>query len=73
MAEKYLIVSIDHDDFDNEISRRHLDPGCCFQCLTHTEALATVARNQRWGIVPEVVLTAAWSTANRPARKERAA
>ena len=73
IAEKYFVVAIDRQDYHREIARRRLPPGACFQALTHAEALATVERNRRWGIVPEIVCTAAWTQANRPLRKRAAA
>lgn len=57
---KYLIVSIDHNDYDALITAKRLTPGTCFQCATYDEALYTSHRNDQWGIETTVLQTPEW-------------
>lgn len=69
--DKYLIVSVDHDDYDRHIAARRLPPGQCFQALTEAEAVTFRRNNARWGIDVHVLYTDAWLSASK--RKGNAA
>ena len=70
--EKFLIVSIDHEDYSAHIRHRKLEPGACFQCLTEAEAMTAVDRNLEWGITPTVMYTAKWRKQHSSLQRARA-
>ena len=55
--EKYLILSVSHDDYHRFIRAHRLPAGRCFQCVTMAEVRATQERNERWGIACRVMRT----------------
>lgn len=64
-ADKYVIVSLTHDDYAEYIRAHRLPGGSCFQAITEAEAQRTVDANARWGIPVRVVHTPAWTARNR--------
>lgn len=63
-ADKYLIVSLNHDDYDALIRVKKLPPGSCFQCVTVAEALRAASHNAEWGIPVTILHTPEWRAAN---------
>ena len=64
-GNKYIIVSLTHDDYREYIRAHRLPPGSCFQAVTEDEAQRTVDANAKWGIPVRVVQTPAYQARHR--------
>lgn len=72
-ANKYLIVSINHDDYGRFIQDRMLPPGSCFQCESVEEARDTRAKNARWRIPCTIWMTPEWKAIHKSAATKEGA